>query len=103
EAVGRARTADERPEDGHGLSVKLSALHPRFEAVQEEQLWSSLYPRLKRLALIAARYRMNLAIDAEEADRLVVSLKLIDRLAREPELGDWTGLGVVVQAYQKRA
>lgn len=103
EAVGRARTADDRPENGHGLSVKLSALHPRFEAVQEAQLWSSLYPRLKRLALIAARYQMNLAIDAEEADRLVVSLKLIDRLAKEPELGDWTGLGVVVQAYQKRA
>jgi RHH-type proline utilization regulon transcriptional repressor/proline dehydrogenase/delta 1-pyrroline-5-carboxylate dehydrogenase len=57
---------------------------------------------MKRLALIAASHDLNFAIDAEEADRLVLSLKLIDRLVREPELGDWTGLGVVVQAYQKR-
>ena len=101
-AVGAARTRGEAPEDGHGISVKLSALYPRYEAVQEERVWRDLYPRLKRLTVIAASHDLNLAIDAEEADRLIVSLKLIDRLAREPELGDWTGLGVVVQAYQKR-
>ncbi len=101
-AVGAARTRGEVPEDGHGISVKLSALYPRYEAVQEERVWRDLYPRLKRLTVIAASHDLNLAIDAEEADRLIVSLKLIDRLAREPELGDWTGLGVVVQAYQKR-
>ncbi len=103
EAVGKTRAPGQAPEDGHGISVKLSALCPRYEAVQEERVWAELYPRLKRLALIAARHELNLAIDAEEADRLVISLKLIDRLAREPELGDWTGLGCVVQAYQKRA
>ena len=102
ETVGRARTPGQRPEDGHGVSVKLSALCPRYEAVQEHRVWDELYPRLKRLALIAARHDLNFAIDAEEADRLVLSLKLVDRLAREPELGDWQGLGVVVQAYQKR-
>jgi RHH-type proline utilization regulon transcriptional repressor/proline dehydrogenase/delta 1-pyrroline-5-carboxylate dehydrogenase len=102
EAVGRARTAGTKPEDGHGVSVKLSALCPRYEAVQETRVWAELYPRIKRLALIAAGHDLNFAIDAEEADRLVLSLKLIDRLAREPELGAWTGLGVVVQAYQKR-
>src|SRR6476646_4484147 len=102
EAVGRGRGPGLKPEDGHGVSVKLSALSPRYEAVQEARVWSELYPRVKRLALIAAKHDLNFAIDAEEADRLVISLKMVDRLAREPELGDWTGLGVVVQAYQKR-
>ncbi len=100
--VGKARgTAS--PEEGHGISVKLSALHPRYAAVQEASVWDDLYPRLKRLAVAAAAHDLNMAIDAEEADRLVISLKLVERLAFEEELGDWTGLGVVVQAYQKRA
>jgi RHH-type proline utilization regulon transcriptional repressor/proline dehydrogenase/delta 1-pyrroline-5-carboxylate dehydrogenase len=102
EAVGKGRGPGLKPEDGHGVSVKLSALSPRYEAVQEARVWSELYPRVKRLALIAAKHDLNFAIDAEEADRLVISLKMVDRLAREPDLGDWTGLGVVVQAYQKR-
>jgi RHH-type proline utilization regulon transcriptional repressor/proline dehydrogenase/delta 1-pyrroline-5-carboxylate dehydrogenase len=90
------------PETGHGVSVKLSALCPRYEAVQEERVWDELYPRVRDLALIAAGHDLNFAIDAEEADRLVISLKLVERLAREEALGDWSGLGVVVQAYQKR-
>jgi RHH-type transcriptional regulator, proline utilization regulon repressor / proline dehydrogenase / delta 1-pyrroline-5-carboxylate dehydrogenase len=101
EAVGKA-AGGAGPEAGHGVSVKLSALCPRYEAAQEARVWDELYPRLKALALIAARHDLNLAIDAEEADRLVLSLKLVERLAQEPELGDWRGLGVVVQAYQKR-
>jgi RHH-type transcriptional regulator, proline utilization regulon repressor / proline dehydrogenase / delta 1-pyrroline-5-carboxylate dehydrogenase len=101
ETVGQAANGA-GPERGHGVSVKLSALCPRYEAVQEARVWAELYPRIKRLALIAARFDLNFAIDAEEADRLVLSLKLVDRLAREPELGNWQGLGVVVQAYQKR-
>ncbi len=84
------------------MSVKLSALTPRYEATQEARVWDELYPRILRLALIAARYNINFTIDAEEADRLALSLKLLDRLCREPELGDWTGLGLAVQAYQKR-
>ena len=103
EAVGKARVPGQTPEQGHGVSVKLSALSPRYEAVQEARVWRELYPRVLRLALIAAKHDLNFAIDAEEADRLVISLNLIDRLAREPALGSWTGLGVVVQAYQKRA
>lgn len=102
EAVGQA-SLRVGPENGHGVSVKLSALFPRYEAAQEERVWEGLYPRLKSLALIAARHDLNFAIDAEEADRLALSLKLVDRLAHEPELGDWRGLGVVVQAYQKRS
>jgi RHH-type transcriptional regulator, proline utilization regulon repressor / proline dehydrogenase / delta 1-pyrroline-5-carboxylate dehydrogenase len=100
-AVGE-NTKRAGPEFGHGVSVKLSALCPRYEATQEARVWDELYPQLKRLALIAAHYDLNFAIDAEEADRLVLSLKLIERLASETELGDWQGLGVVVQAYQKR-
>jgi len=103
EAVGNARENKAvGPEGGHGVSVKLSALSPRYEATQEARVWNELYPRIKRLALIAARHDLNLCIDAEETDRLVISLKLLDRLAREPELGAWTGLGLAVQAYQKR-
>ena len=102
ERVGAA-AAGAGPERGHGISVKLSALCPRYEAVQEAFVRADLYPRLKRLAVQAAAHDLNFAIDAEEADRLVLSLKLVDRLAREPALGGWTGLGVVVQAYQKRA
>jgi RHH-type proline utilization regulon transcriptional repressor/proline dehydrogenase/delta 1-pyrroline-5-carboxylate dehydrogenase len=102
ETVG-AQSGGAGPEAGHGVSVKLSALSPRYEAVQEERVWVELYPRLKRLALIAARHDINFTIDAEEADRLTLSLKLLDRLSREPELGAWRGLGLAVQAYQKRA
>ena len=102
ETVGRSQNG-RGPEHGHGVSVKLSALSPRYDALQEARVWSELYPRLKRLAMIAARHDLNFTIDAEEADRLVLSLKLLDRLAREPELGDWRGLGLAVQAYQKRS
>jgi len=102
ESVGKAANGA-GPEAGHGVSVKLSALSPRYEAVQEERIWQELYPRVLRLAQIAARYDLNFAIDAEEADRLVISLKLFERLAREPTLEGWQGLGIVVQAYQKRA
>ncbi|MDG2527776.1 bifunctional proline dehydrogenase/L-glutamate gamma-semialdehyde dehydrogenase PutA [Caulobacter endophyticus] len=90
------------PEAGHGVSVKLSALCPRYEATHEDRVWEELYPRTLRLALIAAKYNINFTIDAEEADRLALSLKLLDRLCREPALGEWKGLGLAVQAYQKR-
>lgn len=101
EAVGKTAKG-QGPEAGHGVSVKLSALSPRYQAVQEDRVWEELYPRILRLALIAAKYDINYTIDAEEADRLALSLKLLERLAREPELGDWKGLGLAVQAYQKR-
>jgi RHH-type proline utilization regulon transcriptional repressor/proline dehydrogenase/delta 1-pyrroline-5-carboxylate dehydrogenase len=90
------------PEAGHGVSVKLSALSPRYEATHEARVWEELYPRVLRLAKIAADADINFTMDAEEADRLALSLKLLDRLAHEPSLGDWQGLGLAVQAYQKR-
>src|SRR5690606_20687361 len=106
EAVGKVRRDDpgmRGPQTGHGVSVKLSALSPRYEAVQEARVWDELYPRVKRLAVLAAGYDINFCMDAEEADRLALSLKLLDRLAHDPDLGDWKGLGLAVQAYQKRA
>src|SRR5918997_2458592 len=90
------------PEAGHGISVKLSALSPRYEATHEARVWEELYPRVLRLARVAAKHDLNFCIDAEEADRLVLSLKLLERLCREPDLAGWTGLGLAVQAYQKR-
>jgi RHH-type proline utilization regulon transcriptional repressor/proline dehydrogenase/delta 1-pyrroline-5-carboxylate dehydrogenase len=101
DTVGKLSKAS-GPEAGHGVSVKLSALCPRYEATHEDRVWEELYPRTLRLAKIAARHNLNFTIDAEEADRLALSLKLLDKLCREPELGDWTGLGLAVQAYQKR-
>ncbi|MGV9010665.1 bifunctional proline dehydrogenase/L-glutamate gamma-semialdehyde dehydrogenase PutA [Brevundimonas sp.] len=100
-AVGKT-AGGQGPEVGHGVSVKLSALSPRYEATHEARVWAELYPRVLRLAKIAAAADINFTMDAEEADRLALSLKLLDRLAREPELGSWTGLGLAVQAYQKR-
>ncbi len=98
-----ARTAKGAgPERGHGVSVKLSALSPRYEARQAARVFEDLYPRILRLAVLAAAGDINLTLDAEEADRLVISLEILDRLAREPYLGAWRGLGLAVQAYQKR-
>ena len=90
------------PERGHGVSVKLSALSPRYEAREADRVWNELYPRIKRLALKAAAADINLTLDAEEADRLAISLELLEALACEGELGAWQGLGLAVQAYQKR-
>jgi RHH-type proline utilization regulon transcriptional repressor/proline dehydrogenase/delta 1-pyrroline-5-carboxylate dehydrogenase len=100
-AVGEA-AGGEGPETSHGVSVKLSALHPRYEATQEARVFAELYPRLKRIAVAAAEADLCLTLDAEEADRLTLSLKLLEKLAGEAELGDWRGLGLAVQAYQKR-
>ncbi len=101
-ALGETQNSDLSPEKKHGISVKLSALHPRYEAVKEERLWTELYPKIKALAIEAAKANINFTIDAEEADRLIISLKLLDKLTNEDALGDWTGLGLAIQAYQKR-
>lgn len=89
--------------DNPGISVKLSALHPRYETLQASRVQDELLPRLKGLALIAAKSGIGLNIDAEEADRLELSLDLFEKLARDPELSGWDGLGLVVQAYGLRA
>ncbi|MFC2972610.1 trifunctional transcriptional regulator/proline dehydrogenase/L-glutamate gamma-semialdehyde dehydrogenase [Azotobacter bryophylli] len=88
--------------DGPGISIKLSALHPRYGRAQHQRLMDELYPRLAGLARLARRYDIGLNVDAEEADRLEPSLDLLERLCFEPELRGWNGIGFVVQAYQKR-
>ncbi|MCZ6656639.1 MAG: bifunctional proline dehydrogenase/L-glutamate gamma-semialdehyde dehydrogenase PutA [Gammaproteobacteria bacterium] len=86
-----------------GISVKLSALHPRFETLKRNSVLVELYPKLQRLAEIAARGGLQLTIDAEEANRLDLTLDLVARLAGEPSLAHWQGLGLALQAYNKRA
>ncbi|MGV6846774.1 MAG: bifunctional proline dehydrogenase/L-glutamate gamma-semialdehyde dehydrogenase PutA [Marinibacterium sp.] len=89
--------------DNPGISIKLSALHPRYEFSQRDRVMSELVPRVKDLALMAKTARMGLNIDAEEADRLDLSLDVIEAVLRDPRLAGWDGFGVVVQAYGKRA
>jgi RHH-type proline utilization regulon transcriptional repressor/proline dehydrogenase/delta 1-pyrroline-5-carboxylate dehydrogenase len=88
---------------GPGISLKLSALHARFCRAQRVRVLSELTPKLVMLAQLAKRYDIGLAIDAEETDRLDLSLDLLARLAAEPTLAAWDGLGFVVQCYQLRA
>jgi RHH-type transcriptional regulator, proline utilization regulon repressor / proline dehydrogenase / delta 1-pyrroline-5-carboxylate dehydrogenase len=102
EAIGR--TVDERPlPDRPGISVKLSALHPRFEAISRERVMTELVPRLIALAGQAKTYNLNFTVDAEEADRLELSLDVIEGAFRDVSLAGWDGFGLAIQAYQKRA
>ncbi len=88
---------------GPGISVKLSALHPRYSRLQRERVMTELLPHLRALAQLACRYDIGFSIDAEEADRLELSLDLFEALCSDETLKGWQGLGFVVQAYQKRA
>ncbi|WP_323013738.1 bifunctional proline dehydrogenase/L-glutamate gamma-semialdehyde dehydrogenase PutA [Devosia sp.] len=88
--------------DNPGISVKLSALHPRYEAAQRERVMTELVAATRKLALAAAEADMGFNIDAEEADRLDLSLDVIEAVLATPELAGWDGFGVVVQAYGKR-
>ena len=98
-AAARGRAIEAAP----GISVKLSALHPRYEPAQRERVIAELLPRLLDLAVKAKAHRIGFTIDAEEADRLDLSLDLVESLALAPALAGWNGLGLAVQAYQKRA
>jgi RHH-type transcriptional regulator, proline utilization regulon repressor / proline dehydrogenase / delta 1-pyrroline-5-carboxylate dehydrogenase len=89
--------------DAPGVSVKLSALHPRYEMALRERVLAEMTSPLLDLARHARRLGLGFTIDAEEADRLDLSLDLIEALALAPELSGWDGLGLAVQAYQKRA
>ncbi len=85
------------------ISIKLSALHPRYELVQKDQVMDVLVKRTLKLTLQARTANMGLNIDAEEADRLDLSLDAIEAVLSDPRLAGWDGFGVVVQAYSKRA
>jgi RHH-type proline utilization regulon transcriptional repressor/proline dehydrogenase/delta 1-pyrroline-5-carboxylate dehydrogenase len=101
-AIGKAAGAAALP-DRPGISVKLSALHPRYEAVSRGRVMRELAPRVIELARAARAYDLNLTIDAEEADRLELSLDIVDHVLADPSLAGWSGFGLAVQAYQKRA
>ncbi|WP_288475411.1 trifunctional transcriptional regulator/proline dehydrogenase/L-glutamate gamma-semialdehyde dehydrogenase [uncultured Pantoea sp.] len=88
--------------EGPGISIKLSALHPRYSRAQYERVMEELYPTLKSLTLLARTYDIGINIDAEEADRLELSLDMLEKLCFEPELEGWNGIGFVIQAYMKR-
>jgi len=100
-AIGKASNG-RGIKNGPGISVKLSALHPRYSRAQRARVMEELLPRMRQLVLLAKHYNIGLNIDAEEADRLELSLDLMEALAYDPELAGFEGIGFVVQAYQKR-
>jgi RHH-type proline utilization regulon transcriptional repressor/proline dehydrogenase/delta 1-pyrroline-5-carboxylate dehydrogenase len=95
-AVGRHAKA------GHSISVKLSALHPRYEVAQYERCIPALTEQVEALAMLAKRYGIAFTIDAEESERLDMSLDIIGTIAGLPALKGWDGLGMAVQSYGKR-
>ena len=106
EAIGKAAdkaAGNKALPDRMGISVKLSALHPRYLATHREEVLEELVPDLTKLAQMARAHDLNFTVDAEEADRLELSLDVIDRTFADPSLAGWDGFGLAIQAYQKRA
>ncbi|WP_417669292.1 bifunctional proline dehydrogenase/L-glutamate gamma-semialdehyde dehydrogenase PutA [Pseudoalteromonas tetraodonis] len=101
-AIGKAANG-RGPIKSPGISVKLSAIHPRYEFTHRERVMEEIVPKLKELALAAKKYDIGFTVDAEEADRLDISLDVIEAVFSDDDLGDWQGFGLAVQAYQKRA
>lgn len=101
-AISEAATSKDI-RDNPGISVKLSALHPRYEEAQHDTVMNEVVPRLRTLAQLARSAGIGLNIDAEESDRLSISLDVIEAVLSEPSLKGWDGFGVVVQAYGQRA
>ncbi|MBM4192626.1 MAG: L-glutamate gamma-semialdehyde dehydrogenase [Gammaproteobacteria bacterium] len=91
------------PHSYHSISIKLSALDPRYALMQRRRTLDRLLPRALELARLGAAYGLDLTIDAEEQDRLELSLELFSEIARDPKTRDWPGLGIAVQAYGRRA
>jgi RHH-type transcriptional regulator, proline utilization regulon repressor / proline dehydrogenase / delta 1-pyrroline-5-carboxylate dehydrogenase len=102
QAIGASAGSRPLP-DRPGISIKLSALHPRFEAVSRQRVLTELVPRLIDLAQRAKSFDLNLTVDAEEADRLELSLEVIAAAFSDASLSGWDGFGLAIQAYQKRA
>ena len=100
-AIGKASNG-RGIKDGPGISIKLSALHPRYSRFQYARVMAELLPRVRQLVLLAKEYDIGINIDAEEADRLEISLDMLESLAFDPDLAGFEGIGLVVQGYQKR-
>ncbi|MFD2167708.1 bifunctional proline dehydrogenase/L-glutamate gamma-semialdehyde dehydrogenase PutA [Thalassotalea euphylliae] len=101
DAIGYA-AKNKGPQRSPGISIKLSAIHPRYEFSHRERVIEELIPRLKKLALAAKAYDIGFTVDAEEADRLDISLDIIEAVFADKDLDGWNGFGIAVQAYQKR-
>jgi RHH-type proline utilization regulon transcriptional repressor/proline dehydrogenase/delta 1-pyrroline-5-carboxylate dehydrogenase len=101
-AIGRSAGNDKLP-NRPGISVKLSALHPRYEATNRERVLAELTPKVIELARKAKAYDLNFTVDAEEADRLELSLDVVAAVMADASLAGWDGFGLAIQAYQKRA
>ncbi|MDG6881722.1 Bifunctional protein putA [Phocoenobacter uteri] len=101
EAVGK-NSGEKDVYQSNGISVKLSAIHPRYFRSQYDRVMNELYPKLKQLMLLGKKYNIGINIDAEEASRLELSLDLVEKLLDEPELKGFKGIGFVIQAYSKR-
>ena len=86
-----------------GISIKLSALHPRYQESKRDRVLRELSPKLLKLAQLAKKYDISLTIDAEESERLDLSLDVIEQVFAHPSLSNWDGFGMAVQSYQKRA
>lgn len=102
EAIGQHAKQDS-PRTNPGISIKLSALYPRYEFTKYEQAFNTITPLLLTLAQQAKKYNIGLTVDAEEADRLDLSLDIFEKVFADPSLTNWDGFGLAVQAYQKRA
>lgn len=91
------------PRKSPGISVKLSAIHPRYEFSHRDRVLAEIPPRLKALCMLAKQYDIGLTVDAEESERLDISLDIIEIVFSDDDLADWNGFGLAVQSYQKRA
>ena len=102
DAIGKAAAGASSIDAAPSISVKLSALHPRYTYAQRDRVLNDLTPMLTELALRAKKANIGFTVDSEEADRLELSLELFEAVYRDPRLGEWEGLGIAIQAYQKR-
>ncbi|NQY63721.1 MAG: bifunctional proline dehydrogenase/L-glutamate gamma-semialdehyde dehydrogenase PutA [Alteromonadaceae bacterium] len=100
--IGKAAN-NRGPIKSPGISIKLSAIHPRYEFTHKERVMNELVPMLKELCVLAKSYDIGLTVDAEESERLDISLDVIEAVFSDDDLAGWNGFGLAVQAYQKRA
>jgi len=105
EEIGKVAIASGKndPRRVPGISVKLSAIHPRYEFTHKLRVMDEIVPKLKALCLQAKAYNIGLTVDAEESERLDISLDVIEAVFTDADLGGWQGFGIALQAYQKRA
>lgn len=103
EKIGDSTLKEGTIESNAGVSVKLSALHPRYQEFQHERVVDELSTKLLKLAQLAKKFNIALTVDAEESERLELSLDIIERVFSDDSLNGWEGFGIAVQSYQKRA